>query len=54
VLLAIAFISSISAACLAAIVPIFVAQRERVFVAICLLGMLVLVLAASGLLAGGH
>jgi hypothetical protein len=51
VLAAIAILSSCSIACLAAVTPIFHARRERVFVAICILEIAVLVLAASGLLA---
>ena len=51
VLAAIAILASCSMACIAAILPIFHARRERVFVAICVLAIAVLLLAASGLLA---
>ena len=53
VLAAIALLSSWSIACLAAVLPIFAARRERVFVSICALEIAVLALAASGVLAGG-
>ena len=51
VLAAIAVLSTCSALCIAAVVPIFRARGERVFVAICVLTILVLLLAASGVLA---
>ena len=51
VLAAIAVLSTCSALCIAAVVPIFKARGERAFVAICVLTILVLLLAASGLLA---
>ena len=54
VLAAIALLSSVSIACVAAVMPLFARRGERVFVAICALQVLVLLLAASGLLAGGH
>ena len=54
VLAAIAWLASCSIACLAAIVPIFAARGERAFLAIAIAQIAVLVLAASGLLAGAH
>jgi len=51
---AIALLSTISAACVAAVVPAFAKRGERVFVVICILQIGVLLLAASGLLAGTH
>ena len=51
VLAAIAVLSTCSALCIAAVVPIFKARGERAFVAICVLTILVLLMAASGLLA---
>ena len=54
VLAAIAILSTCSALCIAAVVPIFGARRERAFVAICVLTILVLLVALSGVLATGH
>ena len=54
VLAAIAFLASCSLGPLFAVLPIFRKRRERVFVAICILQVLVLLLAASGLLTGAH
>jgi hypothetical protein len=51
---AIALLSSISVACVAAVLPAFARRGDRVFVAICVLQVGVLLLAASGLLAGIH
>jgi hypothetical protein len=51
VLAAIAMLATCSVLCIAAIAPIFRARGERLFVAICVLEVLVLMLAASGLLA---
>jgi hypothetical protein len=51
---AIALLSSISVACVAAVIPAFAKRGDRVFVAICVLQIAVLLLAASGLLAGTH
>jgi hypothetical protein len=50
----IAFLSGISILCLLVLVPLFSARKDRAFVAICLAEVLVLLLAASGWLAGGH
>jgi len=54
VLATIALLSSISIACVAAVLPMFAKRGDRVFVAICILQIAVLVLAASGLLSSGH
>lgn len=54
VLAAIALLASCSIPCLAAVIPIFRAHRERFFLVICILQIAVLVLAASGLLASVH
>jgi hypothetical protein len=54
VLAAIALLTSCSIACLAAVIPIFRSRGETAFVVICILQILVLVLAASGVLATGH
>ena len=51
---AIAFLASCSALCLAAVIPLFHARRERIFVAICVAEIAVLALAASGVLVTGH
>lgn len=51
VLAAIAILGSCSIPCIAAVMPIFAASRERVFVAVCVLQVAVLALAASGVLA---
>lgn len=53
-LLSIALLATVSVPCLLAVVPVFRARGERALVAICLLEVVVLLLAASGLLAGGH
>ena len=53
--LGIAFLSGITAICYAAIFPIFVKKKDMVYAVLALLEVLVLVLAASGILkAGGH
>ena len=54
VLAAIALLASCSIPCLAAVMPIFAARGERAFAVICVLQVAILVLAASGLLAGAH
>lgn len=54
VLAAIALLASCSIPCLAAVIPVFRAKGERVFMAICLLQIAVLVVAASGLLSQSH
>ena len=50
----IALLATCSVASLAAAIRAFRASGERAFMAICALQILVLLLAASGLLAGGH
>jgi hypothetical protein len=54
VLAGIAFLASCSLGALAAVLPVFHRRGETVFVVICILQAAVLVLAASGLLTGGH
>ena len=53
-LAAIALLASCSIPCVAAVIPVFARRGERVFVAICVLQVAVLLLAASGLLSFGH
>lgn len=53
-LAAVAWLASCSIPCLLACVPVFLKRGERVFVAICLLEVVVIGLAASGVLAVGH
>jgi hypothetical protein len=50
----IAWLSSCSLVCLMSIIPIYWERRDRIFVAICLLEIAILVLAASNVLHGGH
>ena len=50
----IAILSVSSVVGLLALVPLYVALRDRTFVVLCLLQALVVLLAASGLLSGGH
>ncbi len=51
----IAFLAGVSLVCYLAIVPIFVRKKDLVYAAICVLEVLVLALAASGVLnAGAH
>jgi uncharacterized membrane protein len=50
----IALMSGISIPCLLVLVPLFSARKDRAFAAICVAEVLVLLLAASGWLAGGH
>jgi hypothetical protein len=50
VIAAIAFLTTCSIACLAAVLPVFRRHGETAFVVICVLQVAVLVLAASGLL----
>lgn len=52
--LPIAFLSAITIACYARILPRLVAKRDRVYAAIAVAEIAVLALAASGILAGGH
>lgn len=52
--LPIAFLSAITVACYARILPSLIVKRNYVYAAIALAEIAVLVLAASGVLAGGH
>jgi len=54
VIATIGFLASCSIASLVAVIPAFARNRENVFVVICILQVAVLLLAASGLFAGGH
>ena len=54
ILAGIAILASCSIPCLAAAIPVFAAGRERLFVWICTAQIAVLLLAASGILAGAH
>jgi hypothetical protein len=53
-LLGIAILAGSSVLCLLALVPLYRARGDRAFVAICLAEVAVVLLAASGWLAGGH
>jgi hypothetical protein len=53
-LLGVAILAGASVTCLVAVMPAFAARRDRVFVALCGLEVAVLLLAASGVLTGGH
>lgn len=53
-LLGIAVLSGVSVLCLLALVPLYLARGDKVFAAICLAEVAVVLLAASGWLAGGH
>lgn len=53
-LLGIALLAGCSLPPLLALIPLFLRQRERAFALICALEVLVLLLAASGLLTSGH
>lgn len=53
-LLGIAWLSSCSLICLVAVMPIYAGRKDRVFVVLCVLALLVQLLAASGLLGSGH
>jgi hypothetical protein len=50
----IAILSSVSVACLAAVLPVYARRQDRVYVVLCVLAIGVLVLAASGLLVVKH
>lgn len=52
--LPIAFLSGVTIACYIRILPILVAKRDGIFIAVAAAEIAVLVLAASGILAGGH
>lgn len=54
-MIGIAFLSGVAIICYAAITPILVRRRDKIYAALCVLEMAVLVLAASGVLkSGGH
>jgi hypothetical protein len=53
-LIGIAVLAGCSAVCLAAVVPVYARRGDRVFAGICVLEILVLLLAASGVLTLGH
>jgi hypothetical protein len=50
----IVILAGCSVPCLLALVPVYAARRDHAFVAVCLAVVAVVVLAASGLLSGGH
>jgi len=50
----IAVLSSVSVACLAAVLPIYTRRSDRVYAILCVLAIGVLVLAASGVLVVRH
>jgi hypothetical protein len=52
--LAIAVLATLSVPCLLAVAPVFAARGERVYVAIILVEVAVILLAASGLIGAGH
>jgi hypothetical protein len=49
----IAFLAGVTIACYAAIIPIFLRKRERIYAGLAVVEVVVLALAASGLLGGG-
>lgn len=53
-LLGIALLTGASFAALAALLPLYLRQRDRLYAALCTAQMAVLLLAASGLLTSGH
>lgn len=53
-LLGIAILAGSSVLCLLALVPLYAARGDRHFVIVCLAEVAVVLLAASGLLVGGH
>lgn len=53
-LLGIAILAGSSVACLLALVPLYLARGDKAFAAVCVAEVLVVLLAASGWLAGGH
>ena len=53
-LLGIVILAGCSAVCLLAIVPTYVRRRDRVYAGICILEIMVLLLAASGILTPTH
>ncbi len=53
-LLGIAWLSGCSLVCLLAVMPIYARGRDNIFVAICVIALLVQLAAASGMLHSGH
>ena len=53
-LVGIAILAGCSLLCLLALVPLYLRRGDKAYVALCLLEVAVVLLAASGLLAGGH
>jgi hypothetical protein len=53
-LIGIVILAGCSALCLAAIIPMYLRRRDRVYAGICALEILVLLLGASGVLTAGH
>jgi len=53
-LVGVAMLSAVSIVCYARLVPIFWKERDRVYLAIVMLEIVVLLLAASGVLGGSH
>jgi hypothetical protein len=53
-LIGIVILAGCSALCLAAIIPMYMRRRDHVYAGLCAMEILVLLLAASGLLAAGH
>jgi hypothetical protein len=53
-LVGIVILAGCSAVCLLAILPTYVRRRDHVYAGICVAEILVLLLAASGILTGGH
>jgi hypothetical protein len=53
-LLGIAWLSGCSLLCLLSVMPIYARRKDWVFVALCIIALLVQLLAASGILTAGH
>jgi hypothetical protein len=53
-LLGIALLATCSVPCLLRVAPIYARERDRAFVLLCLLEVVVLVVAASGIIGAGH
>jgi len=53
-LVGIAILATASIPCLVAVIPVYARRGERVYVAVCVLAIAVLLLAASGVLVVGH
>jgi hypothetical protein len=50
----IAILASVSVACLAAVIPVYLRRGNRTYAALCVLAIAVLLLAASGILVVRH